>query len=265
MAKATEKTMTGRAYRHIRAGLASGEFRPGAQLVEGSLSSQLGVGRTPIREAFLILENEGFIEQVPRYGTFVKKAGRHERQSLYELREVLESYAAGKAAEYISEPAIAQLGKLCEEIHASARMIRDTNNIPTEEALSRGAIADMAFHMLILKASGNPLVIKSVADMHLMSRIWGGDRGDPYKTSSLHNWVQSWREHVQIYRAIRKRDAIAASAAMQAHLRHATVMALENYDQQCRTEGGDAVGYEWPKAVRDAISRFEELGPEAVG
>jgi DNA-binding GntR family transcriptional regulator len=257
--------MTERAYRHIRHGLASGQFRSGAQLSDVTISQQIGVGRTPVREALLLLANEGFIEQVPRYGTFVKKAGRHERQSLYELREVLESYAAGKAAEYISDAAIAKLGELCEEIHAAVRIVRENKGQPTEESLSRGAIADMAFHMLILKASGNPLVIKSVADMHLMSRIWGGDRGDPYKTSSLHNWVQSWREHVQIYRAIRKRDGAAAQAAMSAHLRHATIMALENYDQQCRTEGADAVGYEWPKPVQDAISRFDELGPEAVG
>jgi len=216
-----------------------------------------------VREAFLLLENEGFIEQVPRYGTFVKKAGRHERQSLYELREVLEAYAAGKAAEFMSDAAIANLGELCEEMHASVRIVRDNEGKLTEESLSRAAIADMAFHMLVLKASGNPLVIKSVADMHLMGRIWGADRGDPYKMSLGHR-AQSWREHVQIYRAIRKRDTAAASAAMLAHLRHATVMALENYDQQCRAQGADAVGYEWPEAVRAAISRFDEMGPDAI-
>jgi DNA-binding GntR family transcriptional regulator len=256
--------MTERAYRHIRTGLATGQFRSGAQLSEVGISQEVGVGRTPVREALLLLANEGFIEQVPRYGTFVKKAGRHERQSLYELREVLEAYAAGKAAEYMSDAAIDKLGQLSEEMHEAVRIVRENRGKPTEEALSRVAIADMAFHMLILKASGNPLVIKSVADMHLMGRLWGGDRGDPYKMP-LRQWVQSWREHVQIYRAIRKRDGGAASAAMQAHLRHATVTALENYDRQCRSEGADSVGYEWPKAVRDAISRFEELGPDAVG
>lgn len=255
--------MTERAYRHIRTGLATGHFPSGSQLSENTISQELGVGRTPVREAFLLLANEGFIEQVPRYGTFVKKAGRHERQSLYELREVLEAYAAGKAAEFMGEAAIAQLGQLCDEIHTSARMIRDNGNVPTEEALSRGAIADMAFHMLILKASGNPLVIKSVADMHLTGRIWGDDRGDPIRKTPRDR-AQSWQEHVRIYRAIRKRDAAAASHWMHVHLRHATVMALENYDQKCRTEGATAVGYEWPKAVRDAISRFDELGPDAI-
>lgn len=254
--------MTERTYRHIRSGLATGQFRPGTQLSESTISQELGVGRTPVREAFLLLENEGFIEQVPRYGTFVKNPGRHERQSLYELREVLESYAAGKAAEYMNEATITKIGQFCDEMLSVARAIRDKGQA-TDELLSRGAIADMAFHMLILRACGNPLVIKSVSDLHLTSRIWGSDRGNPHRTS-LRDRALSWAEHIRIYRAIKRRDSSGASYWMGVHLRHATVMALEHYDAQCRTAGMDAVGYEWPAAVREAITKLEQFGPDAL-
>lgn len=254
--------MTERTYRHLRTRLATGQLQSGTQLSETEISKEIGVGRTPVREAFLLLENEGFIEQVPRYGTFVKSAGRHERQSLYELREVLESYAAGKAAEYMSDASIEKLGTLCEQMRASIRQIRDDDGHASDAVLSAIAIADMAFHMLVLRASGNHLVIRSVADMHLMSRVWGGDRGDPKKIS-LRIWADSWREHVRIYRAIRRRDGAAAARWMSVHLHNATVAALKNYDQQCRVEGAEAVGYEWPEEVRRAITQFDEFGLDA--
>lgn len=256
--------MTTRTYRHIRTRLATGLLRSGAQLSEAHIAQEVGVGRTPVREAFLLLENEGFIEQVPRYGTFVKKAGRHERQSLYELREVLEAYAAGKAAEYMSQGAIERLGALCDEIRDCVRAVRANGGRPNEQIVSRIAIADMTFHIVVLRASGNAMAIKMVADMHLMSQVWGGDRGDPYQLP-YRDWVISWREHARIFRAIRRRNGVAASGAMLAHLKHATALALRNYDIQCRAQGGDSVGYEWPREVQEAISRYEELDPDALG
>ncbi len=261
MASTSGNTLTDQAYRHIRAELAAGELRPGTQLSESSIAKQIGVGRTPIREAMLLLENEGFIQQIPRYGTFVRKAGRHERQWLYEMREVLESYAARRAAEYMSDAQIVQLGELCDEIRTVVREIRDSGKVPTDDMVARLAVADLAFHMLVLRASGNPLVIRTVNNLHLMGRIWGSDTGDPYRRSLRHR-AESWREHVRVFRAIRQRKPDQAAHWMSVHLHHATVMALEYYDRQCRTEGADAVGFEWPEKVREALLRIERLGPE---
>lgn len=258
-------TMTERAYQFIRAGLADGVFKPGSKLSEGVIAKEIKVGRTPVREALLLLANEGFIEQLPRYGTFVRKASRHERQSLFELREQLESYAAGKAARFMSPTQVDKLGELCDILHQAITQLGETKNVesPPDDILSRIAITDMTFHMLILRASGNPFVIKSVGDLHLMSRIWSGDRSYLYN-KSLGDWAKNWQEHLRIYRAIRRGDADAATNQMRLHIQKATVTALEAYDLQCRNEGVAGTAGEWPEAVRDAISRMEQAGQNGI-
>lgn len=266
MAKQNSGTsMKERAYRHIRSGLAAGQFRPGSQLSEMTIAKEIGVGRTPVREALLVLEHEGFLEQVPRYGTFVKTPGRHERQCMYELREVMESYAASRAAQYMSDSQIRRLKELCEEMLQVARLVRDSNVAP-DDLVTRAAIADFAFHMLIIRASGNSLLVKLVADHHLMTRIWGDDRdnrGDPSK-ANVRDRAISWREHVRIYRAIRDRNPILAAERIREHLNHAAQMALDHYDRQQRLEGLETVGYEWPAAVREAMNRIETLGSDEI-
>jgi len=252
-------TMTERAYQFIRSGLAKGQFKPGAKLSEGTIAKEISVGRTPIREAFLLLANEGFIEQLPRYGTFVKKASRHERQALFELRELLESYAAGKAAQFMVPASIEKLGQLCDDMRKAVREMRKNVGFPPDDVLAQIVIADLTFHLTILRASGNPFVIKSVSDLHLMSRIWSGDRRHVYQRH-LRDWARNWQEHVRIYRAIRRGDSETATTAMQIHLRQATITALKAYDHQCRMEDGNGPAAEWPQAVRDAVSRIEQAG-----
>lgn len=252
--------MMERAYRHIRAGLATGQFRPGAQLSELAIAQEVGVGRTPVREALLVLENEGFLKQVPRYGTFVKTADRNERQCMWELREVMEAYAASNAARYISDEGIEQLGRLSAQMRDLARAVRDAGGVAPQDVGTQAAIADLTFHMLILRNSGNPWLIKIVGDLHLMSRVWCDDPAH----RTVRDWAQSWQEHERIYRAIRRRDSQAATDAMKAHLRHATAMALENYDRQSRTQAAEVAGYEWPQPVREALAKLERLGPNGL-
>jgi len=139
--------------------------------------------------------------------------------------------------------------------------VREIKSGVTDELLSKAVTADLAFHMVILRESGNPFVIKIVSDLHLMGRIWGGDRNDPLD-SDLKLWAKTWKQHNRIYRAIRRRDAEQASYWMTQHLRDATREALAYYDRQCRSQGADQVGFEWPQVVRDAISRLEQFGPE---
>lgn len=237
-------SMTKRALRHIRNGLATGQFRPGSQLSEVALAQEIGVSRTPIREAFILLESQGFLEQVPGYGTFIKKAKRHECESMYEMREILEAYAARKAALYMTDESIGSLRDLCQELLNLAREVRKGKGEASPEMVTRSIVADLTFHMTILRSSGNSWVTKIVSDLHLMSQVWASDTGDPGQRS-LRDWAITWKEHRRIYLAIRRRDPEAAAKAMEAHLRHATKMALEYHDQQSRLESAQSVGFEW--------------------
>lgn len=249
-----------RAYQHIRSGLGSGEYQPGTQLSEVALAERIGVGRTPVREALLLLEHDGFVEQVPRYGTFVKKISRAERVAMFELRELLEAYAAAQAAQNLNEAAIAKLGELCNQTLEITRCVRDNGCKADDELYGRAVVVDAAFHMLILHASRNPWLIRLVTDMHLMGRIWSGLRGTG-SAYPLRVWASTWGEHTRVFRAVRRRDREAAAHWMRVHIRHGAELSLGAYDRQTAAQAAGAVALEWPAEVRDALSHLEQFGP----
>jgi len=88
-----------KAYAYIRRRILSGELAPGAALSEASIARELGNSRGPLREAIRRLTAEGFLRQAPTGGSVVVEFSRRDVAELYDLREALEVYAAGKAAE----------------------------------------------------------------------------------------------------------------------------------------------------------------------
>src|SRR3954466_13379045 len=96
----TPQSIQEKAYTHIRGKILSGEFAPGAALSEASIARELGNSRGPLREAVRRLTAEGFLRQGPSGGSLVVEFSRRDVAELYDLREALEVYAAGKAAEH---------------------------------------------------------------------------------------------------------------------------------------------------------------------
>src|SRR3954463_13681390 len=89
-----------KAYNLLRNRILSGDLAPGSALSEASIARQLGNSRGPLREAVRRLTAEGFLRQAPNGGSVVVEFSRRDVAELYELREALEVYAAGKAAEH---------------------------------------------------------------------------------------------------------------------------------------------------------------------
>src|SRR4051794_36794939 len=107
------ESLRAKAYRHIQRKLLSGERTAGDVLSERAVAKALGISRTPVREAFRDFEQEGLVDQVPRFGTRVKALGRADLVELYELREALEPYAVAQAAGRLSQADAATLQTLC--------------------------------------------------------------------------------------------------------------------------------------------------------
>ena len=114
--KYAARNRSGGAYEAIREAIVSGQYAPGTQLVERLLAEELGISRTPVRDALARLVAEGFVEQMPNLGVFVRKLDRHEAIQLVELRQVLESGAAALAAGQISRDQGDELIGLAEEL-----------------------------------------------------------------------------------------------------------------------------------------------------
>lgn len=98
-----------KAYEYLRASVLSGRYNPGERLTEERLAGELGISRTPVREALHRLESEGLIKPLETRGFIVSQDTREEVEELFEMRAVLEGYALRTIAGRITDPMLRQL------------------------------------------------------------------------------------------------------------------------------------------------------------
>src|SRR5512139_3886921 len=98
-------------YEQLKKAIISGSIKPGEVLTEAELSQKYSIGKTPTREALLLLTHEHLLETIPRVGYVVSRLTIQDLLEIYYLRMILESEAVGLAADRISPDEIAQLEK----------------------------------------------------------------------------------------------------------------------------------------------------------
>jgi DNA-binding GntR family transcriptional regulator len=216
------------AYEFIQEEIVSGHLAVGSQVSELSLARQIGISRTPVREAIGRLVHEGLLEQVPRYGTIVRTPQRRDIIELYELREALEGYAVGQAAERISANDLAMLARLCDAIkRIGGRLRRSGKRALEADMMEQFLAADLAFHMVIVRAAGNGRLLKIVSESRVLTRVIGMKRQE--HTAAVVEGT--YRYHSRILRALRRRDARAARELLVNHIDHSKQEALAAFDQ----------------------------------
>ena len=136
----------------IRDAIADGRLEPGLRLKEEELARELGISRTPVREALLVLQTEGLLEGAPNRGATVRTYEAEDLDDLYQLRAVLEGFAARLAAARISIEDVGRLRGSCERFVA-LRAEADVAELVRENVL---------FHDLILEAAGSERLTQMV-------------------------------------------------------------------------------------------------------
>jgi len=197
-------TLQQRVATRLRQMLIEGSTPPGAKLNERVLCEQLGVSRTPLREAIRQLAAEGLVTLDPNRGAFAAQLSRDEVASAFDVVAVLEGLAAEQAAERITEPELAELRALQLELQASFER-RD---------LGRYYQLNARIHESINAASRNS-VLASVwcqvnARLHSL-RYRSNQDSD--------KWAGAVREHAVMLQTLQARDAAAVRELMVAHLR----------------------------------------------
>lgn len=187
----------------LRQGILKGELMPGERLMEIHLADQLGVSRTPIREAIRMLELEGLVKMVPRKGAQVSNISKDDLKDVLEVRKALDTLAVKLACERIDKEGLARL-KL------GAINFRDSVN--TGDA-TKIAEADVAFHDEIHRASGNKRLSSMVNN--LAERLFRY-RLEYIKEST--DRTQLINEHDEIVRCIEMGDKEGALKIMEQHI-----------------------------------------------
>ena len=130
---------------HIREAIFNGVFAPGERLMEIQMADEMGVSRTPVREAIRKLEMEGFVVMIPRRGTYVSNMSIKDINDVYEIRISLDTLAAGLAAERISD----------EELEELQRLLVKVGHAIEENDMAKVVEADIEFHDVLYRASRN--------------------------------------------------------------------------------------------------------------
>ena len=199
--------------------ICAGVLRPGDRLNQDELAARLGVSRQPLTQALTVLRSQGFAHEAGRRGLVVAPLARNFFVSLYELRESLDPMAARLAAP--------RCAALSPELHrtkaARARALLERGRA----ALARGDIAeltgaDMAFHMWLYEAAGNPLLAET------LRLYWNHLRRamiavlEPIETRE-----RTWNEHEAIVDAVLAGDARRAERLSLRHIRNAARRVIE--------------------------------------
>ena len=133
----------------LRAAIQSGELPPGERLMEIPLAEELGVSRTPIREAIRKLEQEGFVVMIPRRGTYVADITLKDINQVFEIRSSLDELAASLASERITP----------DELEELERHLVSINDYMESRDFDKIVAADIAFHEVLYSASRNVRLI----------------------------------------------------------------------------------------------------------
>jgi DNA-binding GntR family transcriptional regulator len=196
------------AYEALRHNITSGTFQPGEHLRSAEVAARLGVSRTPVREALRRLHAEGLVEVFAHRGAFVATVSPEDIAEVFELRVVLEAFAAETAAPRFTEAEIAALEATVARMQAAvAGPERDLR------ALTR---ANDEFHAAIIRTAANRRLGALMAGVVELS--WVARTFSIYSDAEL---ARSIGHHRQMIDAFRARDPVWAGAVMRAHIRSA--------------------------------------------
>ena len=200
--------------RHILlAAITAGDVAPGARLKEIDLGQQLGVSRTPLREAMSALKAEGVLSIGDDGGLRVRTLGYQDIHALYQLRAKLESMAAELAAATAS-PAEREF---IAEIRAKESTLVNDGTSPATLAKLNGQ-----FHQSIALASHNSFLVETLQRLSTLMVLLG-----PTAYSLAERVCEIGAEHDAINNAIQAHDAIAANQAAITHLQNAVKARLQ--------------------------------------
>ncbi len=196
-------SLRGRVFTKLREDILSGQYHENEELRENTIGQELGVSRTPVREALRQLELEGLVTMVPNKGAYVTGITSKDIHDIYIIRSYLEGLCARWACENITE---AQIEALEEILYLSDFHARRSHHEQLVEL-------DNKFHDLIYKASGSKILDHVLSDFHrYVERIRKITLAVPDRAS------KSSQEHAAILDAIRKRDGNLAEELAHEHI-----------------------------------------------
>ena len=193
-------------FESLREAIISGQLSPGERMMEIQLAEEMGVSRTPVREAIRKLELEGLVVMIPRKGAYVSGLSLKDVADVFEIRGALEGLAAELAADRITD----------EELENLERYLVKISEDIEHGDLSRVVETDTDFHTLLYQASRNNRLSQIINNLR--------EQIQRFRTTSLSlpgRMKTALEEHRKIVEAISSRDGELARKLAQEHIENA--------------------------------------------
>lgn len=203
-----EHSLSGRVFQKIRSDILEGKYKEHDELRENTIGKELGVSRTPVREALRQLELEGLVTIIPNKGAYVTGITPKDVRDIYMVRSMLEGLCARWATENITEEQLDELEEiiLLSEFHTKKEGGSNTDQV---------AALDGKFHTVLYEASNSRILSHILTDLHKYVLV-----ARKFSVVSEDRARKSIREHKQILRAIRDKDADLAEQLANEHILH---------------------------------------------
>lgn len=187
----------------LRDAIRKGVLQPGERLMEIQLAEELGVSRTPVREAIRKLELDGYVIMMPRRGTYVANLSIRDVNEVFEIRTSLDSLASGLAAERITD----------EELERLQRLLVTIGGYIEEGDISQIVKTDTEFHDLLYQASRNTRLVGIINNLReQVTRFRATSMSFPGRLQA------TLEEHRRIVEAIAQGDVREAQQAAEEHM-----------------------------------------------
>ena len=199
----------------LRDAIRKGVLKPGERLMEIQLAEELGVSRTPVREAIRKLELEGYVIMMPRRGTYVANLSIRDVNEVFEIRTSLDSLASGLAAERITDEELERLQRLLVLIGGYI----ETNN------MDKIVETDTEFHDLLYQASRNTRLVGIIFNLReQLTRFRATSMSFPGRLKA------TLEEHRRIVEAIAQGDVKEAQLAAEDHMEKSEQTVLKSME-----------------------------------
>ena len=205
------------AYEWIKEGIISGQLKPEEPLSENRLSREIQISRTPIREALMILEQEGYVKLLPSKGAFVTKISLEDVKEIYDIRKLLEPFVALSAT--LRVPDI-EIQKLDEEWDNIKKRLNNGEIIKWTDL----AKADKNFHFTLIRYSSNKRVKHMLTSCHAQIERFQSLSAESF--ADIENTIQ---QHVVLITLLKNRDANGLSQKIYEHILRGERKILSEY------------------------------------
>lgn len=213
--KIKKQTISDNISEYLRDQIMTRKLKEGDRIVESQIAKELGVSQAPVREALLQLEGMGLVKSKPYVGSYVLPVDMDVIQQAYELRNMLEAYAATLVIDKIKAEEIAKMEEHLKNMRDA--LAQDDRRTIIDE--------DNQFHGVIVKCVGNPMLLKM---WQMSSTQWASLTITYY--DDMDYIVES---HVRIIECFKEKNLEDLKKELEAHFKNAAAIALHAFEKIC--------------------------------